>query len=160
MIVIADAKTGKPMQPEQALAAMRALAEDPHADVADRTRARRFADQLEAQLRNQEQDGHATPSAPLGRAVRAAPRRREPRRARVVTLTDGPQGANDGDGADPPALREMLDVIESRGRAMSAWCARVRDRGGFALVEETLDLPRLRAAWLSVRDALSMRGAL
>jgi hypothetical protein len=54
------------------------------------------------------------------------------------------------DRVDAPA-RVALQAIEARGRAMRAWCDRVRERGGRAEVEEDLDLPRLRTLYLIAR---------
>jgi hypothetical protein len=48
-------------------------------------------------------------------------------------------------------MSSKLAAIESRGRAMAAFCRRVRERGAVALVEENEDLPRLRAEWRKLR---------
>jgi hypothetical protein len=42
---------------------------------------------------------------------------------------------------------EQLAQVEHRGRMMRSFCQRVRARGDVALVEETIDLPKLRDAW-------------
>ena len=41
-----------------------------------------------------------------------------------------------------------LDEIERRGRALAAFCRRVRERGGVAEVEELEDLPVLQALYV------------
>ncbi len=46
---------------------------------------------------------------------------------------------------------EQLAQLERRGRAMRRFTDTVRERGGVAIVEETIDLPRLRAQWRALR---------
>ena len=41
--------------------------------------------------------------------------------------------------------------MEHRGRMMRLFCDRPRERGDVAIVEEQIDLPRLRARWLDLR---------
>jgi hypothetical protein len=50
------------------------------------------------------------------------------------------------------------DAIEARGRAMRAFCERVRARGSRAVTEEDEDLVMLRAAWIVARAAEQRRG--
>lgn len=66
--------------------------------------------------------------------------------------------ANDAERVDLRTLRLVLGSLERRGRALADFCSRIRERGGFADTEEQIDLPRLRAQWLAVRDRLDMAG--
>ena len=46
---------------------------------------------------------------------------------------------------------ERLAQLERHGRAMRDFAERVRQRGDVAIVEEQIDLPRLRSAWRRLR---------
>ena len=54
-------------------------------------------------------------------------------------------------------MSAQLDAIVHRGRAMAEFCARVRERGGRAEVEEDEDLPLLRVLFIVRRTAERLR---
>lgn len=54
-------------------------------------------------------------------------------------------------------MTTRLEVLIERGKSIAAFCARVRERGGRAVIEETIDLPMLRAAYVIERSIARAR---